>query len=161
MKNLIPCILTLLLIPRAYPGGGVTVGNGHGQVFVGLNLGGFEQKELILKKANKIKKMIKVNKHPQIQAIKKQGQCQDNYAKIVALDENSFYKIKDGLVIPDLKHYGHMRVELKGCKKIKYMSAEEPYGGRELWDLQKVPRTFNNNHAPLPSHYSNESTHKL
>lgn len=128
--------LTLTIVCLGANAGGVTVGNGQGRVIVGLSLkNDFETEFDLTQYADQIINEIHKLNFKRIIKMRRAGDCDPSYAQVQTLDVQSFYKLLNGELTLKREYVGYLKVELKECKKIKNILADEPFGGEELWDF--------------------------
>jgi len=133
MKYLV--LISVILTSTVFAGG-VTVGNGQGKVLVGISLRNNFQGEMdVTDFADQLIKEIRKGQFQRINKMKKDGHCADSYSQAKLLNVESFYTVKNGQLSLDREYMGYLQVELKDCKNINTISADEPFGGRDLWDL--------------------------
>lgn len=129
-------ILISVILSTTVFAGGVTVGNGQGKVLVGISLRNNFQGEMdVTDFANHLIQKIRLGKFKRVNKMKKDGRCADDYSQAKILNVESFYTVKNGQLSLDREYMGYLQVELKDCKKIDTITADEPFGGRDLWDL--------------------------
>lgn len=116
--------------------GGVTVGNGQGKVLVGLSLKNDFKTEFDLKtEAQNIIDSINRDQFERVKKMQADGMCQADYSQVKSLNIETFLPIINGHLSLEREYVGYLQVELKECKHINKIEADEPFGGSDFWDL--------------------------
>jgi hypothetical protein len=118
--------------------GGVTVGNGQGSIIVGLSIeGNFYSEENLTNFASDIIQDIHKGDHLRINHMKAVGRCNQDFGQVKALDFNKFYDMEEDQLNLRKQYFGYMQIELKNCKDIEAIEADEPHGGEALWEIDR------------------------
>jgi hypothetical protein len=63
------------------------------------------------------------------------GKCHMDYSQVKSLNIESFLPIVNGHLSLEREYVGYLQVELKECKQINKIEADEPFGGADFWEL--------------------------
>lgn len=136
MKRSYLLVLSLIVLISESFAGGVTVGNGQGRVLVGLSLkNNFRTEGELTQEAQIIIEAIQREQYLRVKKMQTQGQCQQDHSQVKSLNVESFLPVVNGHLSLEREYVGYLQVELKDCKQINKIEADEPFGGPDFWDL--------------------------
>ena len=137
MKERVLFIMTCFLVLSSKGfAGGVTVGNGQGKVLVGLSLKNDFRTEMDLThEAQLIIDSIQRDQYQRVKKMQADGKCKLSYSQVKSLNIESFLPIINGHLSLEREYVGYLQVELKECKQINKIEADEPFGGADFWEL--------------------------
>ena len=136
MNKKLSLLLALILSSfQSFPGG-VTVGNGQGRVIVGLSLRqDFQKEEDLVMEAQMLIDEIHRGDNLRINDMIAQGNCEVSSQSVKSLKTQKFFKFIGDEISEEKEVIGYLQVELSKCKTHELISADEPYGGYEFWEL--------------------------
>ncbi|NDB55318.1 hypothetical protein EB169_05755 [archaeon] len=117
-------------------GGGVTVGNGQGNIIVGISLQNqYLYEDQLMKSAEDVIQRIYNGEFDRLNQIIADGNCDPSYVKIDGLKSKRFYILDQGILKKEKEFVGYLQIELKDCQTIDEIMSDEPYGGIEFWEI--------------------------